>query len=257
MKIFFFTGTGNSLYAARQIGSETGKKSELLSIPRLKGKNDELYSASVIGFVFPCYSGGTPKPVVDFIKNNRFEADYIFAVMTYGKYCGAGVQHFTAIASENGIPIAYSAELLMVDNYLPLFEMSKQLKNEPSKKVPEQLKKLCSDISAQQKGCVKHGFFSRLVTAMVYRSYLKKHGTFAGDFDVDDNCTVCALCTKICPSANIILSKKPVFGPECEQCFACIHNCPVTAIHHRKEKSGKRYRHAGVTVQDIIEANHQ
>ena len=50
--IFYFTGTGNCLYVARQLG---GKDAELLSIPQLMKHKKIKFEADEIGLVYPIY----------------------------------------------------------------------------------------------------------------------------------------------------------------------------------------------------------
>ena len=47
--IFYFTGTGNSLYAAKQIGGE------LISIPQVIHRKEQSWRAEEIGIVCPVY----------------------------------------------------------------------------------------------------------------------------------------------------------------------------------------------------------
>ena len=77
--ILYFTGTGNCLYVARQLG---GKNSELLSIPQLMKQNDIEIEADEIGIVYPIYGHMPPNMVRQFIKKAKLKADYKFAVLT-------------------------------------------------------------------------------------------------------------------------------------------------------------------------------
>jgi len=77
MTIFYFTGTGNSLFAACKIADSTGAK--LISIPQAIHES-KLYTDDCIGFVYPQYANGLPKMVRNFISNNEFKAEYFFAI---------------------------------------------------------------------------------------------------------------------------------------------------------------------------------
>ena len=80
--IFYFTSTGNSLYAARQLGDE------LVSIAQELRKDDRHYQAERIGIVVPLYEFDLPKPVDEFIKGSTFDTDYFFIISTYGMHNG-------------------------------------------------------------------------------------------------------------------------------------------------------------------------
>ena len=71
MTIFYFTGTGNSLFATRKIADSTGAK--LISIPHVIAER-QTYIDDSIGFVYPQYATGLPKMVRGFLLNNTFKA---------------------------------------------------------------------------------------------------------------------------------------------------------------------------------------
>lgn len=64
--IFYFSGTGNSAWAARQLAKRTGDVA--CDITTLKELPD-LDSNRQIGFVFPIYAWGAPEIMVEFAKN--------------------------------------------------------------------------------------------------------------------------------------------------------------------------------------------
>ena len=72
--IFYFTGTGNSLYAAQNVAAKQGDK--LISIAECLKNNTvdfTLRDDEKIGFVFPIYFWGLPTIVVDFISRLNFK----------------------------------------------------------------------------------------------------------------------------------------------------------------------------------------
>lgn len=79
--IFYFTGTGNCLYVARQLA---GENTEILSIPQLAKEGRYDFEADEIGIVYPIYGHMPPNMVREFIKKARLDAPYKFAVLTYG-----------------------------------------------------------------------------------------------------------------------------------------------------------------------------
>ena len=87
MKIFYFTGTGNSLYVAQQLGGE------LLSIPQVM-KDDRIeIQDEAVGIVCPIYSGDMPKMVHHFLERAKIETDYFFMVYTYGMDATVATPH--------------------------------------------------------------------------------------------------------------------------------------------------------------------
>lgn len=85
--ILYFTGTGNCLYVARQLG---GRDAELLSIPQLMRRQKFDIEADEIGIVYPIYGHMPPNMVRRFLEKAKLKADYKYAVLTYGnRKCNA------------------------------------------------------------------------------------------------------------------------------------------------------------------------
>lgn len=252
MKTFYFTATGNSLYVAKRIGGE------LYSIPQMVKEGKREFEDEAIGFVFPCYAFGLPRIVSDFIQTTKFKAKYFFAVMTYGNMAASGLKHMERAGSEAGIQFNYTNEIVMIDNYLPLFKIEEQLKKESSKKIEEKLEQIVSDINSRQNKLTRKGIVSDIFSRPIH----KAAATFqydAGDkgFIVQDTCNSCKVCEKVCPANNIKVGRKPAFQHQCEGCYACIHHCPQNAIHLKFERSKARFINRNVKLQEIIDANDQ
>lgn len=252
MKIFYFTATGNSLYVAKRIGGE------LCSIPQMVKEGMREFADEAIGFVFPCYGFAPPRMVIDFIKESKFKADYFFAIMTYGNKAASGLGYLEKIGNQAGIQFNYTNEILMIDNYLPIFKIEDQLKKETTKKIEEKLEQIVRDIKSRQKQFLRKGFVSDALSKGVSQ-LINKLNRDNGDkqFIVRDNCNGCKVCEKVCPISNIKVDRKPKYLHKCEGCFACIHHCPQTAIHFKIERSNTRFINRNVKLKEIIDANNQ
>lgn len=250
MKTFYFTGTGNSLHVAKEIGGE------LLSIPKMLKENNFEFEDDAIGFVFPCYCFGLPRMVIEFLKKSKFKAKYFFAIMTYGMEAASGLSHIEEMGRKIGIAFNYTNEILMIDNYLPLFDIDNQLNIEENKNIEKNLKYIVNDIAIKKNRLTRKGIVSIIMSKIVYTAYKFMYDNNDKQFIVNDNCKGCKICEKVCPKDNIIFeSNRPKFLHKCDSCLACIHHCSKTAIHLKNEKSPTRFINKKVTLEEIIDAN--
>lgn len=252
MKIFYFTGTGNSLFVAKEIGGE------LYSIPKMLKEKRFNFEDDVIGFVFPCYCFGLPRMVIEFLKKAKFKANYFFGVMTYGQIASSGLYHLEEVGKNSGIKFDYTNEILMVDNYLPLFDIETQLNIEEHKSIEDNLIKIANDISARKTLKIRKGIASIIISKIVHSTYKYFHDNNDKQFIVSDTCRACRVCERVCPKNNIVFENdRPKFLHKCDSCLACIHHCSKTAIHLKKEKSTKRFINKNINLEEIIESNNQ
>lgn len=118
--LFYFTGTGNSLYVARQI-EETP-----ISIPQVLHQENLNFKDEKIGIVYPVYAGEAPQIVLEFLEKATFETDYFYLILTYGKDVTDAPECIARLLEEKGRHVNYIHSILMVDNYLPSFDMNEQ-----------------------------------------------------------------------------------------------------------------------------------
>jgi ferredoxin len=246
MKILYFTATGNNLYVAKRIGDE------YYSIPKLIKEGSFDFEDEKIGIIFPAYYIGVPKIVEEFLNKVRLKSKYIFGIATYGAFSGATTRHLLEIGKRNGIEFSYINEIVMVDNYLPGFDMNKQVQEQSKKNIEENLEKIIKDIEEGRKYIKKHTIIMEGIRVLADKFYDNK---FEKNFSVDNNCNGCKTCERVCPVDNIKVDKKPVFNNNCQHCLACIHNCPKRAISIKKEKSKARFINKDITLKEIIDSN--
>ena len=127
MKTLYYTSTGNNLYIAKQLGGE------LISIPQLMKKNEFDIEDDAVGIIFPVFYATSPKMLREFVEKVNVKTDYLFLITSYGS---DGDQNALRIMKETlnnrGIDVNYTNSVLMVDNFLPTFDMAneKELKKD-------------------------------------------------------------------------------------------------------------------------------
>lgn len=257
--VFYFTATGNSLFVAKQF-SDTP-----LSIPQELKKSKLAYEADEIGFVFPDYAASAPLIVREFLTKATFKARYMFSVITYGNLHVEVSEWWNRFAKEHDVTFQYIKPILMVDNYLPVFDMNEQMKMD--KHTDENLAAILKDVS-EQKQYIQPSEMGRFNSGMLEGLRSARFGITADKLLElrTDRCIQCTTCSKVCPHKNFSLTDEGLsFSGKCEHCLACVHNCPQKALTLKSQHPGwpgernpeARYRNPNVSLNEIIRSNKQ
>lgn len=99
--IFYFTGTGNSLYAAKQIEKDP------ISIPQAIHQKNKNFTSASIGIVSPIYGHELPAMVKDFLKKSVFSTNYFYMILTYGNRHGGAAELAKSFCDSIGLSVHY------------------------------------------------------------------------------------------------------------------------------------------------------
>lgn len=244
--VFCFSGTGNSLYAARKIAAAIN--AEVCNMRSFGQCGDE-----VIGFVFPTYFWGLPKSVDRFLDNIRItdKNAYIFSVTAYGGFSSGVNGAVEKKLKKQGLKLSYSAKVKMVENYLPGFKVNDS--DELWQRSDSALDKIALDL--QKRVRRKTGAYT-VLNKITQKAYPPNTGSCAENFTAD-GCKSCGMCEKVCPNGNITLENgTPKFGSQCDLCLGCLNVCPADAINFGKSTRGKtRYKNRRISVDELIRFN--
>lgn len=256
--IFYFSGSGNSLYTARKIaGQEGGGLISIADAIKAGKYRYEPEKGEAVGFVIPTYFFGVPTIVREFLAGlllGNASENYIYLVLTCGGTTANAGGMFAALLAERGCRLSASFSVVMVDNYVPLFTMPTDEKRDAIlRKADARIEEICRMIVQRTAGdhdsC--KGLAPLLVTAVSYPLY--HYGRKTGKFAAGASCSGCGLCAEICPSAAIVMEEgRPSWVKDkCTLCFGCLHRCPRETINYGKKTAAHgRYVHPGAALEE-------
>ncbi len=255
--IFYFSGTGNSLWVARQVAGGLGNV-ELVSmfdLERIRGR----ISSEVVGLAFPVHIWGVPDPVVRFINDlTDLSADYFFAVATNGGQVSNTLVQLEKIMKMRGLPLAAGFGITLPSNYIPWGGPGpKEKQNVRFERAREKLNRITKSIKKREHIPVEKGpLWQRILFSGFYKMSYPQVPRMDRRFLADEKCTHCEICQKVCPVANITMNEgKPVWNHHCVQCFACLQWCPPEAIQYGKKTAKyERYHHPEIALKDVLKS---
>lgn len=239
--IFYFSGTGNSLFAAKRLLAEGEALVNVADAIQTEAYEYTVKDGEKVGFVFPVYFYTVPTIVEDFIANLKLQgAEYVYAVIT----CGGGISQAGAVLNKllmkRGIRLDYVTSLLMPDNSMLFYQIPPaEMGKERLLAAKKRLEEIRDRIDTHETVSVGKVTFASDLIGVGYKLCNK-----TGKFYADEKCVGCGMCAKICPQKVIVLENgKPQWTKAtCSKCSACINRCPKSAIQYGKStKNRNRY----------------
>lgn len=119
-KIYYFTGTGNSMRAARIIAERLGN-TEIVSM-RADPADYSAKDCEIVGFVYPVYHWTMPAPAVSFVEKLDINPKaYVFVVAMPSFVCGMACEKLAEILDRKGIRLQYGNIVNSVANYVIVY----------------------------------------------------------------------------------------------------------------------------------------
>jgi len=243
--IVYYTGTGNSRYAAQYLSHALGE--ELFdSFDCIRCRSGvELSSETPWIFVCPAYAWRIPRVFEDFLHRSSFRGcRQAYFVMTCGDDIGDARRHLTKLCRRWGLEFMGVGQVVMPENYLAMFEVPTARQSAVIRRTAHwTLEKIAAAIrEGRPLAPKKSGFINWCKTWLVngpFYAFCVK----AKAFRADDKCIGCGECVRRCPMNNVELADgRPRWGSRCTHCMACICYCPTEAIEYGKISRGK-YRY--------------
>lgn len=269
-KIYYFSGTGNSLRAAIVIAQALGN-TEIISM-RCNASEVSAADSDIIGFVFPVYHWTICEAIQDFISALEMNPDaYIFAVSTPSFINGFSFETLNKLLRQKGASLHYARRVFSVANLCIVYPPFPS----PKLRVPSTERKLIKVSRMIQKRAVnayaRAGWLTRLIYPKMMPKYRAIQPEVGKGFSVSDDCISCGVCSKVCPKKNIAMRNlRPEFLHDCSCCMACVSFCPKKAIKYhlppeqlqeidtpfmrlmRLPDNRKRYRNPHISANDLM-----
>ena len=264
VEIYWFSGTGNSLFLARRLAEKTG--AHLKPLASLLNAHTISSQAEAVGLVFPVYDFKAPAIINDFI--NRFEGlkeKYLFALCTYGISPLKCLSTLQNQLSNDGIALHAGFGIMMPHNSVGNTSFSNSDRDKALAEGEKRVNEIARLINTRQTGPVEtESLFSALLMRGLFLKVIKpviplllhvaKNGWESLAFQTNELCSGCATCSKVCPVHNITLDRdRPAWGDKCLSCFACLQWCPNEAIQLGTGKiKVAHYHHPDINISDMF-----
>jgi ferredoxin len=274
-EIYYFSGTGNSLFIAKEIQKRLPDAVLLPMVGMLHREKIETKGRTV-GLVFPVHALTNPIVVRKFLRKADFaSADYVFAVVTRLGTVYRGFMEISHMLKKKGKQLSAQLVLNMGNNdsrtgkyTVPTPEDLKALENSAISRLDPFIEAVRTKTVCHEKGAEEgitfgmapwlNAFMEKLTVSGIS---LSEHTGGVNYFYADDKCIGCGMCEKICLSGKIRMQEsRPVWGrkPLCYMCFACLNYCPKQAVQIKdiiyvksQSKTNGRYPHPYASAKEI------
>lgn len=232
----YFSGTGNSKWAAERFLQEWGCAAETCAIEDAQAAG-KLAAHQDVVFAYPVQYSALPKLVSEFVQTHAalWRGKRVFVIATMALFSGDGTGVLARELEKYGAMILGGLHLQMPDSIAD----EKVLKRTPEKN--RRLVQAAGQKLSHAAGMIRAGRFPRQGLGMLSRAagfltqrlwFGHRTNTYSHSLKIDPaTCMGCGLCAKLCPTGNIVMDGKTARSQDrCTLCYRCVNRCPQQAI---------------------------
>lgn len=245
--IFYFSGTGNTHMVVRMLEELLRSSENQIDLYRMEdflalsySSSDEvqklIFEHDAIGFAYPVHAFNAPSLVFKFLQflpsiSIDYPSPYVFLIRTAGDpLChGGSTQFVERKLAQKGFHLRLERLFIMPSNVF--FAFNPRLIKQLFQIAQAHAQNLVQDILNEATDLSKNGWILNAVS-WVFSTMESLGGKFAGHhFKISTECTKCGLCSRTCPTQNILFDGKEIkFKYRCNLCLRCVYRCPQHAI---------------------------
>lgn len=242
--IFCFSGTGNSLWVARQLAKELNDEIITIGKEPLNCRYVGAVNERII-WVFPIYSWGLPPVVKHFMTNSWLEFDGLlfqhYMVCTCGDDIGLAHKQWRKIIQKRRWNARSTFSVQMPNTYTLMKGFDVDSHEIVTRKLTNALTRV-GEIAQQIKhgailpatDDVTTGSWAWVKTRIIY-PYFMRFCMSPKPFHATHDCIGCSRCARECLMQNItMINDRPHWGNNCTMCLRCYHTCSQHAIAYGK-----------------------
>ncbi len=242
---FYFSGTGNTRWAAQEfarIVGEKGHQADVVSIDIQTGLSDAqlrevVAAADAIGFANPIYGGDIPPIMRAFISRvvglsgPLALAKSVYAINTFGYVNAFGPTEMQKLLAGSGLTLTAYVNIQLCNNVTSSKPLNRAMLAKRMVKGQKELARLATCLIAGRKRIKGHGP-QLLIGALIRKKVPEAIAKFYQTLGVDAaRCTRCLVCVNNCPTGSIQLKgNRFIFSSGCTACMRCYNFCPTGAI---------------------------
>ena len=244
--VFYFSGTGNTKYIGELFARRM--QAACYSIEENVDFSALIECSDTVCICYPIYGSRVPRIMREFVikLSRELSNKRMIILCTQFLFSGDGARSLIDLLDPLQ-EVIYAEHITMpnnISNFPPLPVADNWTQAQYCKRAERKMRRICDNI---ENGAVKkRGFHagSRLLGLLqaVHQPRMERRAT--KDVRINENCSRCGLCAKICPMENLTMERVGVEQKgDCTLCYRCVNRCPkqaITVFVHSKVK--KQYK---------------